>query len=106
MREILRGVLAAVFVFGQTAFAFHHHDHGTVPVVRAAVSVTRLPDASLSPADGCFLCAAQIQPRVGSAALVLPAAVVAVIAAPSFVLPSAPRDERSGRLNDRGPPAA
>jgi hypothetical protein len=106
MREIMRGLLAAIFVFGQTAFAFHHHDHGTVPVVRASGALSRLPDATISPSDGCFLCAAQIQPRVGAVAPLLPAAVVSVIAAPSFVLPSAPRDERSGRLNDRGPPAA
>lgn|GEM_PF-6373892 len=100
MRRILRVVLAAVFLVGQGALAFHHHDASTHRVRGAAVK-KRLPLG-----DACRECEFQAQARTSApaaVALVVSSRVVAVLPEPPA---PAPRGAMIARARDRAPPAA
>ncbi len=104
----MRAFLAAVFLFGQTVFSLHHHEHSGAAALRpSACSVVSNADhSSLSTGDDCLLCAAQAQPR---AVALVPVAIVA-LSVPACAVASAssdaPRRRRFVRVSDRSPPVA
>ena len=100
--RLLGFVLASVFLVGQTALSFHHHDAS--PSRRSSVRIQTRDDASISPADNCALCAFQIAPGASStvASVVAPPTGMAELAQRAAVVP---RDARPGRISDRSPPA-
>jgi hypothetical protein len=102
MRSLTRAFLAAVFLFGQTAFALHHHDADRN--ARSPASSSRRSDAALSSGDNCFLCAAQIQPRTSVPEPVAVAAAPVAVVLVADVPARAPRAVRPGRVSDRSPP--
>ena len=100
--RLLGFALAAVFLIGQTALSFHHHD--AAPARPSFTQGQTRDGATISPPDDCALCAFQIAPGASStvAAVVAPSASIAALAERPI---SVPRDSRPGRISDRSPPA-
>ena len=98
----MRAALAVVFLFGQTAIAFHHHDDKTANQ-RIVSSSRRTETVAANDAD-CLLCAAQGMPS--SSASASPAVAALPIEVAALVLPSvdAPRAALVARVSDRSPP--
>jgi hypothetical protein len=98
--NLVRAALAAVFLFGQTALAFHHHDAAAVRPEAASW------EQAQAPADGpCRLCAAQVQSRISvapSASIITPDGDGVVPVPP---VASAPRASRAASTRERAPPA-
>jgi hypothetical protein len=100
--RLLGFALASVFLIGQTALSFHHHD--AAPARRSITQGQTRDQATVSPPDDCALCAFQIAPGASStvaAVLAPPTVLVALAERPAAV----PRDSRPGRISDRSPPA-
>jgi hypothetical protein len=100
--RLLGFVLASVFLAGQTALSFHHHD--AAPARRSFTQGQTRDEAAVSAPDDCALCAFQIAPGASStvAAVVAPSASIAALAERPIAVP---RDSRPGRISDRSPPA-
>ena len=78
--RLLGFALASIFLIGQTALSFHHHD--IVRARRSSVQLQAHDDASISPADNCALCAFQIAPGASSnlVSFIAPSADIVVLA--------------------------
>ncbi len=104
----MRAWLAAIFLFGQTVFALHHHEHSSAAAFRpaAAPAISHPDNASMSDGDDCMLCVAQAQPRAAALAPISAAAVFVPVVTLAMATVPTPRSRRAGRVSDRSPPVS
>ena len=98
----MRAVLASLFLFAQSALAFHHHDAGLALRASGRFHST----TTISSKDDCALCAFQAQPRTSTPEPVAVAAVPIPVVALSDVPSKAPRVARLARVSARAPPVS